>query len=293
MDQHDQPLKKFYEITGFVDPKLKDYLQSEEPRLQVLLESINYSLHSGGKRIRPLFCFIVGELFGVPKEKLVSLACALEMIHTASLIMDDLPHMDNAAMRRGKPANHTVYGQDVATLASIALLTRAYEIVLSDPVLPDSKKVVVVGKLANVVGIHGLVGGQFVDLKFANQSMEYSTLDYIHNHKTAALFVASGSAAAVIGDATVEQIAALEEYASNLGFAFQILDDLLDATGNEEEVGKPLQKDKGNFLIFYGEEKCRELVESYTTRAIDAIKIFDGRNNNLITLGQMLLKRKS
>ena len=293
MDQHDQPLKKFYEITGFVDPKLKDYLQSEEPRLQVLLESINYSLHSGGKRIRPLFCFIVGELFGVPKEKLVSLACALEMIHTASLIMDDLPHMDNAAMRRGKPANHMVYGQDVATLASIALLTRAYEIVLSDPVLPDSKKVVVVGKLANVVGIHGLVGGQFVDLKFANQSMEYSTLDYIHNHKTAALFVASGSAAAVIGDATVEQIAALEEYASNLGFAFQILDDLLDATGNEEEVGKPLQKDKGNFLVFYGAEKCRELVESYTTRAIDAIKIFDGRNNNLIALGQMLLKRKS
>ena len=293
MDQHDQPLKKFYEITGFVDPKLKDYLQSEEPRLQVLLESINYSLHSGGKRIRPLFCFIVGELFGVPKEKLVSLACALEMIHTASLIMDDLPHMDNAAMRRGKPANHMVYGQDVATLASIALLTKAYEIVLSDPVLPDSKKVVVVGKLANVVGIHGLVGGQFVDLKFANQSMEYSTLDYIHNHKTAALFVASGSAAAVIGDATVEQIAALEEYASNLGFAFQILDDLLDATGNEEEVGKPLQKDKGNFLVFYGAEKCRELVESYTTRAIDAIKIFDGRNNNLITLGQMLLKRKS
>jgi len=293
MNERDQYLKKFYEITGFVDAKLKEYLQSGEPRLQVLLESINYSLHSGGKRIRPLFCFIVGDLFGIPKEKLISLACALEMVHTASLIMDDLPHMDNAAMRRGKPANHMVYGQDVATLASIALLTRAYEIVLSDPVLPDSKKVVVVGKLANVVGIHGLVGGQFVDLKFANQSMEYSTLDYIHNHKTAALFVASGSAAAVIGDATVEQIAALEEYASNLGFAFQILDDLLDATGNEEEVGKPLQKDKGNFLVFYGTEKCRKLVESYTLKAINAIKIFDERNGNLIALGQILLKRKS
>ena len=293
MDQNDQRLKKFYQITSFVDTRLSEYLRSEEPQLKVLLESINYSLHSGGKRIRPLFCFIVGELFGVPREKLVSLACALEMIHTASLIMDDLPHMDNAAMRRGKPANHMVYGQDVATLASIALLTKAYEIVLSDPLLPDNKKTVVVGKLANVVGIHGLVGGQFVDLKFANQSMEYSTLDYIHRHKTAALFVASGSTAAVIGDATPEQTSALEEYASNLGFAFQILDDLLDATGDEEEVGKSLQKDKGSFVVFYGIEKCRKLVESYTMKAIDSVKIFDQKNSNLIALGQMLLRRKS
>jgi len=286
-------LNYFKETKDYFEEKLVKYAITREPLLGVLQESINYSLYSGGKRIRPLFAFAVGELLGVPREKLTSLACALEMIHTASLIMDDLPHMDDATMRRGKPANHVVYGQDVAALASIGLLTRAYEIILADPRLPDDKKTKVVERLANVVGIDGLVGGQFVDLKFANQSMEYSTLGYIHNHKTAALFVASGSTAAIIGDATVEQIAAFEEYASNLGFAFQILDDLLDTTGTEEEVGKSLQKDKGNFVAFYGVGKCRELVEKYTSGAIKAIHIFNGKNDKLIALAQLLLKRKS
>jgi len=286
-------LNYFKETKDYFEGKLVTCAATTEPLLGVLQESINYSLYSGGKRIRPLFAFAAGELFDVPREKLTTLACALEMIHTASLIMDDLPHMDGATMRRGKPANHVVYGQDVAALASIGLLTRAYEIVLADTGLPDDKKTKVVRRLANVVGIDGLVGGQFVDLKFANQSVDHSTLDYIHNHKTAALFVASGSTAAVIGDATIEQMAALEEYASNLGFAFQILDDLLDATGAEEEVGKSLQKDKGNFVDFYGVEKCRELVENYTNGAIKAIHIFEGKNKKLIALAQLLLKRKS
>jgi len=286
-------IKYFQETKAYFEQELAKCSATDQPLLSVLQESINYSLYSGGKRIRPLFAFAVGELFDVTREKLSTLACALEMIHTASLIMDDLPHMDDATMRRGKPANHVVYGQDVAALASIGLLTRAYEVILADPELPDDKKTKVVERLANVVGIDGLVGGQFVDLKFADQSMEYSTLEYIHSHKTAALFVSSGSTAAIIGNATLEQITALEEYASNLGFAFQILDDLLDATGTEEEVGKSLQKDKGNFVAFYGVEKCRELVENYTNGAIKAIHIFNGKNDKLITLAQLLLKRKS
>ena len=283
----------FHETKNFVDEKLEKYMANEEPLLKVLQESINYTLYSGGKRVRPLFCFIVGELFDVPREKLVSLACALEMIHTASLIMDDLPHMDDAKLRRGKPANHLVYGQDVAALASIGLLTRAYEVVLNDPELPVDKKTQVVSKLANVVGINGLVGGQFVDLKFSNESMEHSTLEYIHTHKTASLFVASGSTAAIIGNATEEEIQALETYAKNLGFSFQISDDLLDSTGKIEEVGKSLQNDKGNFVTLNGIEKSKQLVQEYTRMALDAIKIFDGKNDKLIALGQMLLKRKS
>lgn len=283
----------FKETKDYFEEKLVAYAITKEPLLEVLQESINYSLYSGGKRIRPLFAFIVGDLFGVTRNKLASLACAVEMIHTASLIMDDLPHMDDAAMRRGKPANHVVYGQDVAALASIGLLTRAYEIVLDDPLFPNDKKAQVVGKLANVVGINGLVGGQFVDLKFANESIDPSTLEYIHNHKTAALFVASGTTAATVGDASQKEIVALEEYARNLGFAFQILDDLLDATGTEEEVGKSLKKDKGSFLVLHGPEKCKSLVQDYTNRAINAVAIFDGRNERLVALGQMLLKRKS
>lgn len=289
----DNILEYFRETKNYFNAKLAEFMVNREPLLKGLEESIHYSLNSGGKRIRPLFAFIVGDLFGVARDKIVSLACALEMIHTSSLIMDDLPHMDNATMRRGKPANHVIYGQDVAALASIGLLTRAYEIVLADPGISTDKKTIIVGKLANVVGIGGLVGGQFVDLKFTDQSVEYSVLEYIHNHKTASLFVASGTTAAIIGDASEQEVAALEEYAGNLGFAFQILDDLLDATGTEEEAGKSLKKDKGGFVTFYGVEKCKILVEEYTNRAIDSIKVFDGRNNKLVALGRILLNRKS
>jgi len=281
------------ETKKLIDAKLEQYTSNEEPLLNGLQESVNYTLYSGGKRVRPLFCFIVGELFDVPKEKLISLACALEMIHTASLIMDDLPHMDDAKVRRGKPVNHLIYGQDVAALASIGLLTRAYEIVLDDPELPDDKKNQVVGRLANVVGINGLVGGQFVDLKFSNEAVDNSTLEYIHTYKTASLFVTSGETAAIIGDATEGEIRALETYAKNLGFAFQILDDLLDVEGNVEEVGKSLKNDNGGFVTLYGVEKSKQLAQEHTDKALDAIKIFNGKNDKLKELGQMLLKRKS
>ena len=277
----------------YVDTRLEQYMTNEEPLLSTLYESINYTLFSGGKRIRPLFCFIVGEIFGVAREKLTSVACSLEMIHTASLIMDDLPHMDDAKMRRGKQANHLVYGQDVASLAIIGLLTKAYEIVLNDPALSDNKKVSVVSLLANVVGINGMVGGQFADLKYSNESVEFPTLEFIHNHKTASLFVASGVAAAIVGNATEKESSAIESYAKNLGFAFQVLDDLLDAIGNPEEVGKSLQTDKGNFVALFGIDKSKELVDEYTNKAIDDIKMFDDKNQKLIALGRLLLKRKA
>lgn len=286
-------LNYFFETRNLIDEKLKQFIANEEPLLNVLYESIEYTLYSGGKRIRPLFCLIVGDIFLVPHDKLISLACALEMIHTASLIMDDLPHMDDAKLRRGKPANHLIYGQDVATLASVGLLTKAYEIVLDDPELPDDKKTKVVSRLANVVGVNGLVGGQFVDLKFTDESIEYYTLEYIHIHKTASLFVTSAITAAIIGDGTDEEIYALEVYAKNLGFAFQILDDILDYTGKVEYVQKTLRKDKKNFVILYGIEKSERLVEEHTKNAIEAVRIFNGKEDKLIALSQLLLNRKS
>ena len=283
---------ELYRMKKYVDESLSQYVACDEPLLEVLVESVNYTLFSGGKRIRPIFSFIIGELFDVPMERLKSLACALEMIHTASLIMDDLPHMDNAAVRRGKPANHTVYGQDVASLASIGLLTKAYEIVLADSELPPEKKSWVVEKLANTVGLDGLVGGQFVDLKFANESVDIKTLDYIHKHKTAALFVASGVAAALIGDATESQIQAIEAYAGNLGFAFQILDDLLNVDSDEKETGKTMHQDENNFVYLYGVDQSKAILKEYTDKALDAICIFEGRNEKLIVLCHMLLQRK-
>ncbi len=293
MSDIEEILVSFHETRMLVDTKLREYLANREPLLAMLQESIDYTLFSGGKRIRPLFCFIVGELYDIPRSTLLSLGCALEMIHTASLIMDDLPHMDDAKIRRGKPANHMIYGQDVAALASIGLLTRAYEVVLKDPQLPADKKAPIVGELARVVGIDGMVGGQFVDLKHANASMDKSVLEFIHTNKTASLFVASGTTAAIVADATQEEIEALKGYAMHLGFAFQILDDLLDVLGKVEEVGKSLQSDKANFVTFYGVEGSKALVQKHTSDAINAAGIFEGKNQKLIALAQMLLKRKS
>jgi geranylgeranyl diphosphate synthase, type II len=284
---------ELYAMKNYVDQKLQEYLAIDEPLLKGLGDSINYSLFSGGKRIRPIFCLVVGDIFGVPKERLMSVACALEMIHTASLIMDDLPHMDNERMRRGKPANHLVYGQDVASLASVGLLTRAYEVVLNDPGLPDAVKTKVTSKLAEVVGIEGMVGGQYADLKYLNSSIEYPTLEYIHIHKTASLFVASGETAAIVGGSSDSEIDAIRLFARNLGFAFQISDDILDATGDEAEMGKPVNSDKANFITLLGVEKSKELVKRYTQDAINAVKLFDGRNEKLLALGQMLVGRRS
>jgi len=289
----EEMMNEFRKTRELIDQKLRKYMRNDEPLLKILIESIDYSLFSGGKRIRPLFCFIVGEIFGVPNKKLVSLACAVEMIHTASLIMDDLPHMDDADVRRGKPANHIVYGQDVASLASIGLLTKAYEVVLQDPELPDDKKAKVVQKLANIVGIEGMVGGQFVDLKHSTPTMEYSTLEYIHIRKTTSLFMGVGTSAGIIGGASKEESLALENYAKNIGFAFQIMDDLLDSDGKPEEMGKSVQKDKGNFIKLLGAEKSRQLAEECAERAIEATHIFSGRNDKLIMLGKMLLARRN
>jgi geranylgeranyl diphosphate synthase type II len=286
-------MSDFRKTREFIDQRLKEYMNNDEPLLKILIESIDYSLFSGGKRVRPLFCFIVGEIFGVPKRKLISLACAVEMIHTASLIMDDLPHMDDAEMRRGKPANHMVYGQDVAALASIGLLTKAYEVVLQDPELPDDRKARVVRKLANIVGIEGMVGGQFVDLKYSTPSMEYATLEFIHIHKTASLFMGVGTSAGIIGNASENELRALEDYAKNLGFAFQIMDDLLDAAGKPEEMGKSGLKDKGNFVKMLGVEKSKQLAKECAERATRSLNIFDGKNEKLKALGKLLLFRKS
>jgi len=263
----------------FIDQKLDEYLSLKQPNLDGLYESIKYTLFSGGKRIRPLFCLIVGDLFNLSQDRLAPLACAIEMIHTSSLIMDDLPFMDNARLRRGKPANHLVYGQDVASLASIGLLMKAYDLILHDTQLPDDKKVTVLNKFTHSVGINGMVGGQFVDLKSAHDAVDFSTLEYAHIHKTASLFIASAETAAIIGDASEEEINAITTYAKNIGFAFQLMDDILDA--HEEPNLIPLSGIKGS----------KELVKKHSDAALTAIDLFDGRNKKLLTLSQLLLKR--
>lgn len=281
------------ETRVYVDEGLAGYLSVEEPLLRGLRESVGYSVFSGGKRIRPAFCFLVGELFSVPRERLLSVACSVEMIHTASLIMDDLPHMDNERLRRGKQANHLVFGQDVASLASIGLLMKAYEIVLDDPGLPAGQKAPVVSRLAGAVGFDGMVGGQYADLKHLNASTGFETLEFIHLHKTASLFVASGEASAIVGGASAREMDAVRAFARNVGFAFQVLDDLLDASGDEKAAGKTLRKDKGNFVSLLGIERSKELMRRYTGEAVEALGVFKGREEKLIALGRLLLGRSA
>lgn len=289
----ERSLQQIDAIRNLIDRKLQEYLIMREPLLRGLEESVNYSLFSGGKRIRPVFCFLVGEMFCVPPAQLLSVACAVEMIHTASLIMDDLPHMDDERLRRGRPANHLVYGQDVASLASVGLLMKAYEVVLADDCLPDEKKIPVVTKLASVVGIDGMVGGQFADLKYMDKSMTYATLEFIHIHKTASLFVATGEVAAIIGNAAGEEVEAIRTFAKNLGFAFQISDDILDATAAEADIGKSVHHDKGNFVTLFGVGGSRARMKEHTQKALDALEIFGEKSASLVLLSKILLARKS
>jgi geranylgeranyl diphosphate synthase type II len=270
------------ENRNYVDRHLERYLENDQPLLDTLFESVNYTLFSGGKRIRPLFCFLSGELFGVSRDRLVSLACALEMIHTASLIMDDLPHMDGAELRRGKAANHLVYGQDVAALASIGLLLRAYEVVFEDPQLSDSLKTGIVHHLAGAVGIGGMVGGQFADLYFSGSGSKETALDFIHRRKTASLFVASGVTAAMVGDASAEQIAALDIFARNFGVCFQILDDLSDRQDGGDGA------ESANYVTVHGVEKAEQTARDSLHRALAALEIFAGKNEKLLALCTLL-----
>lgn len=286
-------LKYLSDTRDDFDRTLSFSLSDKNELLTGLEESVNYSLFSKGKRIRPVFCFLVGELFNVPREKLKSVACALEMIHTSSLILDDLPCMDDSKMRRGQPANHLVHGQDVALLSSIGLLTEAYKIVADDVELADEEKLEAIRLLANTVGFGGMVAGQYVDLKFSDKNARSEVMEFIHNHKTASLFVSAASIAAHIGKASDPEKEAVESYARNLGFAFQVLDDILDFKGSQEEVRKSVGLDKGNVVYLSGIERAMELVEEHTRKAFESIEIFNNRNEKLLLLGKILLNRKT
>ncbi len=279
-----------FQIRQLIDIRITEYLECDEILLEGLNKSVLYSM-TGGKRVRSIFMFLVGELFDVPQEKLFSSACAIEMIHASSLIMDDLPYMDNAELRRGKPANHIVFGQDVALCASIALISCAIEILQIDETLDSKEKMNVTEIISKSYGMNGLAGGQFVDLKLKVKNVELEVLEFINARKTAALFSAAGKVAAILGNADEESVAKIAEYANNLGFTFQIIDDILDIKGDEKVVGKDLKMDKMNFAKLVGLKEAYKYAEDYMQKADEAISFFGGKNINLKTFGSYLLSR--
>lgn len=218
-----------------------------------LKESMLYSLKAGGKRIRPLLLFATLEAFGLDTKMGLYPAAALEMIHTYSLIHDDLPSMDDDDLRRGKPTNHKVFGEALAILAGDGLLTYSFQVLAS---MPDEHadvktRLALISLVAAAAGAEGMVGGQVADIEGEGKQLTLEELEYIHLHKTGKLLVCSVMAAATIANAREEQTTALEKFAQHLGMAFQIRDDILDVEGNQELIGKPLGSDIENSKSTY------------------------------------------
>ncbi|OMP67715.1 polyprenyl synthetase family protein [Domibacillus epiphyticus] len=239
---------------------IKNYIQEKRSmfesymleRVETLLapdtlkESMAYSLKAGGKRIRPMLLFAALETYGKPVEKGLDTACALEMIHTYSLIHDDLPAMDDDDLRRGKPTNHKVFGEATAILSGDALLTYAFELIASSTNHSPEQSVKLIQMLASAAGPEGMVGGQMADMEGEQKVLTLPELEYIHLHKTGRLLVFSVMAGAYIGGADERDTELLEKYARHIGLAFQIRDDILDIEGTEEEIGKPVGSDEFN-----------------------------------------------
>lgn len=221
------------------------------PAPSSLKESMIYSLKAGGKRIRPMLLFAALETYGQKAEKGLDAACAIEMIHTYSLIHDDLPAMDDDDLRRGKPTNHKVFGEAAAILAGDALLTYAFEIIAQSKAYSPEQAVKLIQMLASAAGPKGMVGGQMADMEGEQKELPLSELEFIHHRKTGRLLAFSVTAGALIGGANEQETALLEKYARHIGLAFQIRDDILDVEGTEEEIGKPVGSDESNHKSTY------------------------------------------
>ena len=265
------------EYREYIEAYLKDwYVRFHDEPQSKLFEAVEYSLLAGGKRLRPIFAFEFCRMCGADWKKAAPLAAAVEMVHTYSLIHDDLPCMDNDDYRRGRLTNHKVYGEAMAVLAGDALLTDAF-CVASTADLEGKSMADAIGILSECAGSLGMVGGQVLDiLAEERECTEQEILD-IQSRKTGRLVNAACALGAIAGGASEAQFDAACRFAASLGLAFQIRDDMLDVIGTKEEMGKGVGTDenKNTFVRLYGLEKCEELVQKYMQSAIDALQVFD------------------
>ena len=270
------------------------FCPEESGKQSLIFEAMNYSLKAGGKRLRPILMLETFKLFGQDEEKVYPFMAAIEFIHTYSLVHDDLPAMDNDEFRRGQKTTHAKYGEDIGVLAGDGLLNMAYEI-MSDAVDKDPSGAKAMSVIAKKAGAFGMVGGQTVDVINEGKKLDLETIDYIHNLKTAALIEASMMAGAILGGASEEQILQVESIAKNIGMAFQIQDDILDVTGDEEKLGKPVLSDEKNekdtYITLIGLDESKTKVEELSNKAIEGIKAL-GDNEFLVALVEKLINRE-
>lgn len=262
----------------YIEELLNKYMPKEEGYQKTIMESMNYSLRAGGKRLRPILTLEACKIVGGNEEDAIAFAVAIEMIHTYSLIHDDLPALDNDDLRRGRKTNHIVYGEDMAILAGDALLNYAFEVMLSSSLGKKNpeKYLRAINEIAKSSGIYGMIGGQVVDVQSENEQIPKEKLDYIHNNKTAAIIIGCMRAGAIIGDANGEQIDEITKYAKNIGLSFQIVDDILDIVGDEAKLGKKVGSDidnnKSTYPSLLGLEKSKEIANELISEAKKSIE---------------------
>lgn len=262
------------EYKNLVDLKLSEFFNPSGLSYDGLLESMHYSLTAGGKRIRPTLVLEFCRISGGDIEKALPVACAIEMLHTYSLIHDDLPCMDNDELRRGKPTNHVVYGECTATLAGDALQAEAFGTIARSE-LPAENKIACVEILADAVGSDGMCAGQYLDMVGESEILTESELDDINSRKTGALLIAACRMGVAAAGGSGEMLEAAAHYGACVGAAFQIRDDILDVISTSEELGKPVgsdaQEHKNTYMALLGEERCMEMVEKLTNKAKSAL----------------------
>ena len=281
-----------------IESVLQQYLPMQKGYQKIIMEAMAYSLLAGGKRLRPMLMKETYELFGGSSKALEPFMAAIEMIHTYSLVHDDLPAMDNDEYRRGRKTTHVVYGEDMAILAGDALLNYAFETTVKAFVLEPEESLTIgraIGVLGTKAGIYGMIGGQVIDVQKTGQAVEKEVLDTIYELKTSALIEASMMIGAILGGASEEEVRVVEQVAKNVGIAFQIQDDILDVTSTEEVLGKPILSDEKNekttYVTLFGIERAAQIVEERSQYAIEQLRSLPGKNEYLEQLLLQLIHR--
>lgn len=278
---------------SIVNDKMKEYLSNSEIP-EKMQEVMSYSVFAGGKRLRPAILLASCQLFGGKIESALPFACAIEFIHTYSLIHDDLPALDNDEYRRGRLTSHKVFGEDLAILAGDALLSYAFEIMID--ACNDVKTITAAKYISLAAGAKRMVAGQWVDVSANGQKINAGQMKYIHMNKTAAMIIGAVKAGAVCGGANEKDVAVMEQYAEAIGYTFQIIDDILDVDGDTEVLGKNTGSDalngKTTYVSLYGIEGAKEKARQYTEKAISLIDIYGEKALFFKELAKYLLNRK-
>ena len=287
--------------TEEINKVIQSYLPAEEGFAKTMAQAMNYSILAGGKRLRPMLILETLRLFGGEEKLAYPFMAAMEMIHTHSLVHDDLPALDNDDYRRGRLTTHKVYGEAMGVLSGVALLNYAYEVMLTafdTADTPDCQAHVIqaLKVMSHKTGLYGMLGGQSVDVENDGKPMSREMIDYIYENKTSALIEASVMTGAILGGAAEEETAIVEKAAKNIGLAFQIQDDILDVTGDQEVLGKEAGSDEKNqkttYVTLEGLEKAKKDVEALSVQAIEDLNKLPGNNEFLENLIRILIKRQ-